>query len=363
MKACVLYEPGPADNLKIVEVRDPEPPGEGAILVKVEASGIDGADLGRRQGISRRGGVAAAIAERRTLEVKENGTWVRKLGTIMGHEIAGSVISVGPGVTQFKVGDRVTPSGNTNCGACDYCRTGLIVKCINKTIVTGGYAELATLPAQAMMKIPDSLSFAEASIVRCAIGTCLRGIMLAGEEPKFHHNILVCGAGGGLGIHALQLAALSGGFVMATTTSEHKIPILKHYGASAVIHAPEGKFHEQVMELTKGNGADYVIDTVGGTTFNNGGFRSLAYYGRYVFVGQINDEFGRFAVPYFFWKEAVLTGCTGGMYADTVRSMELMEQGRIKAVISERFKLEDTPKMHGLLENRQIVGRAVIEFP
>ncbi|MBI2166442.1 MAG: alcohol dehydrogenase catalytic domain-containing protein [Chloroflexi bacterium] len=365
MKACVLFEPGPAENLKMVEVRDPGPPQEGELLLQVEASAIDGHDLVERQGVLTRGGQPVALTAAEELDIKENGVWVKKRGHILGHEIAGKVIAVGPGVTGFQVGDRVAPSGGTNCGVCDYCRTGLKVKCKNRLRrgLIGGYAELALVPAQAMMKIPEGISPVEASFVRCAIGTPLRGIMLAGQEPKFHDNILVCGAGGGLGIHALQIVALSGGFVMAATTSEHKVPLLKQYGASEVIFTPTGKFHEQVMELTDGDGADFVVDTVGGTTFNNGGFRALAYYGRYIFVGQINAEYARFPVPWLFWREAVITGATGGQYEDTLRSFELLKKKRIKAVVYETFKLEDTPRMHALLERRQIFGRAVIVFP
>ena len=181
----------------------------------------------------------------------------------------------------LKVGDLVAPSGKTFCGECDNCLTRLKVKCTNKLAkgITGGYAELVVVPARAMMKIPEGISPKEACIVRCAIGTPLRGFMLAGQEPKSQDNILVLGAGGGLGIHALQLVALTGGFVLAATTSEHKVPVLKKYGAAEVIYSSTGKFHDQVMELTDGHGADYIMDTVGGTTFNGGGFRSLAYYG------------------------------------------------------------------------------------
>ena len=362
MKACVLFEPGPAENLKVVEVRDPGPPGQGEILAQVLASGIDGHDLVERLGILTRGG--QPVAQGHEMEVKENGRWVKKLGHLLGHEIAGKVLEVGPGVTDLQVGDLVAPSGRMFCGECDNCLTGLKIKCTNRLSrgMTGGYAELVVVPARGMMKVPDGISAEEACIVRCAIGTPLRGIMLAGQEPNSRDNILVLGAGGGLGIHALQLLAMTGGFVMAVTTSEHKIPVLQQYGASEVIYASTGKFHERVMELTDGQGADFILDTVGGTTFNDGGFRALASYGRYVLVGQINDEYARFPVPWLFWREAVLTGATGGQYEDTLRSFRLMKQKRIKAVVSETFKLEDTPKMHGLLEKRQIVGRAVIVF-
>jgi len=311
MKACVLFEPGASDNLKVVEIKDPGPPKEGEIMVQVKASGIDGHDLVERQGILTRGGQSVALTNSKEHEVMENGSWVKKNCLILGHEVAGVVIEVGAGVDKFKVGDKVAPSGGTYCGVCDNCRLGLEIKCTNKTrMASEGYSEIVVVPAGSMMHIPEGISFEEACIVRCAIGTPMRGIYLEGKEPKFHDNILVCGAGGGLGIHSLQISALTGGFVMATTTSEHKVPILKQYGATEVIYTSTGKFHPQVMDITNGHGADYIIDTVGGSTFNNGGFRALAYYGRYVLIGQINDEYARFPVPWLFWREAVLTGCT-----------------------------------------------------
>ena len=363
MKACVLFEPGPAENLQVVEVRDPEPPGPGEVLIQVKASGIDGHDLVERSGTMTRNGQSLALQNARDHEIKENGSWVKKRVLILGHEVAGVVTAVGEGVTKFEVGDRVAPSGGSHCGTCDNCRTGLAIRCTSQVpTVHEGYAELCVVHERAVMKIPDNISFEEACIVRCAIGTPLRGMFLEGKEPKFHDNILVLGAGGGLGIHTLQLASLTGGRVIASTTSESKVPLLKQYGADDVILAKDGKFAPQVMALTNGHGADYIIDTVGGTAFNQGGFRALADYGRYVFVGQINDEYARFPVPWLFWREAVLTGCTGGMYEDTLRAFRLMEQGRIKAVISEKFPIEDTSRMHGVLDQRGIVGRAVISF-
>jgi D-arabinose 1-dehydrogenase-like Zn-dependent alcohol dehydrogenase len=103
-----------------------------------------------------------------------------------------------------------------------------------------------------------------------------------------------------------------------------------------------------------------VVDTVGGTTFNGGGFRSLAPYGRYVFVGQINDEFARFAVPFLFWKEATLTGTSTPDYLDMKDGMALVASGKITSVISETAGLDDTARLHALLEQKQIAGRAVI---
>ncbi|MDA1307882.1 MAG: zinc-binding dehydrogenase [Acidobacteria bacterium] len=333
------------------------------MLIQVKASGIDGHDLVERSGTMTRNGQSLALQNARDHEIKENGSWVKKRVLILGHEVAGVVTAVGEGVTKFEVGDRVAPSGGSHCGTCDNCRTGLAIRCTSQVpTVHEGYAELCVVHERAVMKIPDNISFEEACIVRCAIGTPLRGMFLEGKEPKFHDNILVLGAGGGLGIHTLQLASLTGGRVIASTTSESKVPLLKQYGADDVILAKDGKFAPQVMALTNGHGADYIIDTVGGTAFNQGGFRALADYGRYVFVGQINDEYARFPVPWLFWREAVLTGCTGGMYEDTLRAFRLMEQGRIKAVISEKFPIEDTSRMHGVLDQRGIVGRAVISF-
>ena len=116
------------------------------------------------------------------------------------------------------------------------------------------------------------------------------------------------------------------------------------------------------MSLTDGWGADVIVDTVGGSTFNQGGFRSLAYFGRYVFVGQMNKETAHFAVPWLFWKEATLTGTSTPDYTDMQDGMDLVEQRRIVPVVSTTFRLDDTPRMHGLLEGKQVFGRAVIDF-
>lgn len=355
MKACVLFEPGPPENLKILEVKDPGPPGPGELLVKVEASGIDGHDVVIRNGILGRG------LHLTDLEVKENGSWNTRRGIILGHEIAGTVLAVGPDVTAFNVGDRVTNNVKSTCRVCDYCRAGLSNSCKNGRSVEGGYAELAIVPEGACMRIPDNVSSAEACFVSCAIGTSWRGIMRAGK-PQFTDNILVLGAGGGLGVHALQIVARAGGFVMAVTTTESKVAPLKQYGADEVVYAPSGKFGEQVLDITNGHGADLVIDSVGGTTFNNGGFRALADYGRYVFIGQINAEYARFAVPFLFWREAFLTGVSSPDYTDMQKGMELLASGQIKAVVSATCTLDDTPKLHAMLDERQVFGRAVITF-
>jgi D-arabinose 1-dehydrogenase-like Zn-dependent alcohol dehydrogenase len=355
MKACVLFEPGPAENLKIVEVRDPDPPRESDLLVRVEACGIDGHDVVTRSGLLGRG------LHPSELLVRENGSWEKRFGTILGHEIAGTVVAVGPGVRETAVGDRITCNVRSTCRYCDLCRMGRSNSCRQARGVEGGYAELAIVPEGAALKIPDTVSSAEACIVSCAIGTPYRGITRAGQ-PRFTDRILVCGAGGGLGIHALQLLAQSGGFVMAVTTSPHKAPLLERYGAHAVICVNEGRFDRQVMELTDGHGADLILDTVGGTSFNGGGFRSLAQFGRYVFVGQINDEFARFAVPHLFWKEAQLTGTSTPDYLDMKQAMELVAARKVSPVVSEAFPLEETPRMHRLLEQKQVAGRAVITF-
>jgi len=354
VKACVLFEPGPPENLEVVEVRDPGPPGEGELLVKVEASGIDGHDTVTRSGVLRRG------LHLKEMEVKENGSWTTKAGHILGHEMAGTVLAVGPGVTAFKTGDRVTNNVKAACRKCWYCLHGRSNLCKNGRGAEGGYAELAIIPAGACMVLPDNVSSENACFVSCAVGTPWRGVLKG--EPRFTDTILVFGAGGGLGIHALQIVAPAGRRILAATTSPTKVPLFKEYGATDVVCAPDGKFAEEVMRITDGHGADLIIDTVGGTTFNNGGFRSLAEYGRYVFVGQINGEFAHFAVPFLFWREAILTGVSSPDYNDMTAGMAEISAGRIRPVVGATCTLEETPQMHARLEKNGVFGRAVITF-
>ena len=111
MKAIVLFEPGPPENLCLVEVKDPDNPGPGELLVKVEACGIDRHDTLVRSGMTR-------SFHNHQLEVKEGGAWIKKNGLILGHEIAGTVLAVGPQVVNTRVGDRVTNNIKSTCRVC-----------------------------------------------------------------------------------------------------------------------------------------------------------------------------------------------------------------------------------------------------
>src|SRR5512143_3478255 len=195
MKALVVKEFG--GPLVLEDVPVPQP-GAQDVLLHVKACAVDQFDLTIRDG-------KFAMAN--------------KLPIILGHEIAGVVEAVGVNVGGFRVGDRVTCTLYLTCGKCRYCLTGRETICADfKGYVgihtPGAYAEFTTVPESNLVKLPDSISFADGSLIANAIGTpyhalTKRARLQAGER------IIITGAGGGVGIHALQLARMMGAFVMA----------------------------------------------------------------------------------------------------------------------------------------------------
>lgn len=339
MKALVLREWGGPLHLEDVPV-----PKAGAreALVKVRACGI-----GLTLKWIRAGGLGGSVPR------------------IIGHEIAGEVVEIGSQVTNVKVGERVCVYFYLTCGICEFCRKNRETLCRDfrgyvGAVIDGGYAEYAKLPEENLFRIPDELSFEEASIIPDAIGTPLHALRERAQVRPPDH-VMVVGAGGGVGIHAVQIAKLCGGRVIAVDISEQKLDKAKELGADAVIHGAEKDFAEEARRLTGGKGVDAVIDFVCTTDTAEKGFRSLNTGGRLVFMAT-GGPGATFAAPprSFFSKELVVTGgrcCTKQELAETI---EIVKQGRVRSVITQRFSLEQVESAHRLIDENKIVGRAVL---
>ena len=244
MTALTVVKTGRPPRLAIDERLTPAP-GPGEALLRVEACGFCHHDLLVMSGALRRGVVP---------------------GVILGHEIAGAVVAVGDGVTQFRTGERVVSLLTAACGQCARCLAGREHRCVAGAGIghgrDGGFAEYVALPVSALVAVPDSIPPEEAALLACPAGVALTGTEAAGVESG--DTVVVSGAGGGLGAHAVQLAAMAGAQVIAVTTSSEKTAQLETMGASVVIEAEDGlDIAEVVMALTDDAGADAVIDTVG----------------------------------------------------------------------------------------------------
>lgn len=341
MKAIVIERFGGPEVLELREVETPRP-GHGEVLVRVRASGVCFHDILIREGVMRRG---------------------IRFPRILGHEPAGEVAELGPGVRGLRVGDRVAATQRRSvCGQCRFCRTGQETHCPEQLClgheVDGSYAEYTIVAEDNMVKLPPSVSFAEGAILSCAIGTLLNAIRdIARVQPG--QTVLVTGAGGGLGVHTLQIARLFGATVVAATTSPEKAERLRELGADHVVVARDGKFADAVRAVTGGQGADVAIDNVGGAVFHQVR-QSLARRGRYVMVGELSGEQISLNPAQLFLRGIDLLSVTSTARWQLQDLVDLVAAGKIRPVVTQTFPLAEAKAAQRELEERRSFGRVVL---
>ena len=347
MRAMVLHELG---GPVILEEREPRPPGLGEVLVKMKATGV---------------GLTVAI-------MKATAELVTELPRIPGHEIAGDVVEVGEGVTNVQPGDRVTCHFYLTCGNCKFCRRGKETLCENwegyvGMACDGGYAEYATLRARNLIKIPEGVSYRDGCLAADAICTPYHNCR---EEAQIGpgDNVLIIGAAGGVGVHAVQMAKLMGGRVIAADINEEKLEFAKRHGADEIILSGRQSIPEEVLRLTDGQGADSAIDYVSNRVTLEACMASLGKMGRLVIVGaNPKHVFGKspdFTVNPGAVLEKMLE-IHGSRYANLSEieaTLEIVRRGRIQPVITDVVALEEIETIHEKLLNREISGRVVAEF-
>ena len=173
----------------------------------------------------------------------------------------------------------------------------------------GGFAEYVTVSQHSLVKLPDGLELTSAALLACPAGVALQA--LTAVEASAGETVVVTGAGGGLGVHAVQFAAALGARTLAVSSSPHKAQAIARYGADEVIEAGELDFAEIVMALTADEGADVVIDTVGAATLHSS-LCSLAQYGRLALLGEVGGEGSlRGVIPEIVFRDARVMGVSG----------------------------------------------------
>jgi len=179
-------------------------------------------------------------------------------------------------------------------------------------------------------------------------------------------SVLIVGAGGGVGIHGVQMAKLCGGFVLAADVTDDKLAAAKACGADGLIDVRRGDLATQVRTLTDGRGVDAAIDFVASRETLEGSLGSLARAGRLVIIGsRPKAVFGvdaHFTVDPSRMLQNMLE-IHGSRYvtlAEIQRTLELLRQRRIRAIVSRTFPLEGAEDAHELLRKNALVGRAAL---
>jgi D-arabinose 1-dehydrogenase-like Zn-dependent alcohol dehydrogenase len=335
MRAAVIREIG---SLELVDDWAEPKAGPGQVVVRVAACGVCYRDL-----IDRAGGYP----------------FMRR-PVVTGHEAAGTVEAVGAGVREFAVGDRVATGLRAPCGACAACAAGEEVRCQASPVmygitVDGGYAERMVLWASSLVRVPDGVDLQAAAMLNCTAGVALRMLrrharVVAGE------TVLITGASGGVGVHALQVARILGARVIAVTSSEDKVARLEELGADVVVIARDAGWHKEVM--AKG-GADVALELVGAPTFN-AALRSMRMGGRLVIVGNVTQERIEVNPGYLISRELSVAGSMGASKPELAEVFGWVRDGKLRPIVAARRPLSEAREAQAALKDKGVVGRQLL---
>lgn len=339
MKAAVLHEL--RTPLKIERVPVPEP-GHGDLLIKVTACGVCHSDL-------------HAV----------DGDWTPPpvIPLIPGHEVAGKVAKIGPGVTGFRVGDEVgVPWMYSSCGQCEFCLAGMetICKSAEATGYTkpGGYAEYLVAPAAYVGRLPEGTDPYAMAPILCAGVTTYRGLKRTGARPG--QWVAIVGIGG-LGHIAIQYARAMGLRVAAVDVSNEKLELAKSLGAEIVVNGAETDPVAAIQDRIGGTHAA-VVTAVASKAFEQavlmlrpGG--TVAYIG---LPGGKSDEIRASISAITNWELSV-RGSNVGTRQDLNEAIAFAANGLVKAAI-RTVELEDINAVLDEMRKGRIVGRAVLKL-
>ena len=340
MKAVVVNKAGGLDALAYTDIPDPQPQGHELVL-KVHSCGVCFHDV-----LTRNGTLKAGV----------------RLPCVLGHEVAGTVVELGAQVKGFKVGDRVaTTQRSYICGHCRFCRSGFEPLCAQRVFLgdvglVGGYAQYLAISSDCIAQVPDGVDLDHAAVAACAVGTVLNAVRDVGRV-QMGETVLITGAGGGLGLHAIQLARLAGARVLAQTTSADKVELIRKMGAHEVVLHKRGEpFAPLVRDMTQGQGADVIIDNVGTVLFEDMR-KSLAIQGRWLMIGQLTGDFVPFNPAQFFLKNQSLLSVTSTSRTQLEDVLTLMQRGQVTPVIERKLPLSEVAQAHQAVEAGRTTGR------
>ncbi len=318
MKAIRMNTPGGPEVLEYVDVEEPTP-GAGQVLVKVEAAGINFADVYSRRG---------------------RGTFP----SILGQEAAGTIEALGPDVSGFKVGDRVAYNG-----------------------APGAYAEKQVVPVARLLPVPDGLSTKTAAAVLLQ-GMTAHYLAITTYALGPNDTCLVHAAAGGVGLLLTQIAKRRGARVIGTVSSDDKAAAAREAGADEIVNYETTDFVEAVKSLTNGRGVDVIYDSVGKTTLLKGldAIRPLGVMAQY---GSASGEADPIDTNLLNAKGCLyLTRANLGTYTATreallQRSGDVfgwVASGDLKVRIFGEYALADAAKAHAALEQRETIGKLIL---
>ncbi len=322
MRAVLCEKLGMPSDLLLRDLPEPPAPGPDEIKVALAARGVQFVDV-------------LMIAGK--YQTKPD------VPFIPGSEAAGEVVAVGDGVTDFSIGDRVMTRHSP-----------------------GAYAEMATIPANMALPVPQTMSLEQAAGFRSAYTTAYHALVQRGRLQE-GEVLVVHGASGGIGLAAVQVGKILGATVIATGGSDEKLAVVKENGADHMINIRDG-FRDRVKELTDGRGADVIYDPIGAEVFDES-MRCLNWGARILILGFVGGKPALAKTNHLLIKGASAVGVRVGGFnefePDTAAAnlkvlVEWAEERKITPHVSHTFPLDRFADAMQAIIDRKVVGKCIL---
>ncbi len=342
MKAIVIHEYGPPDVLRYEDVPDPVPRA-GEIRIKVHAATVN-----RVLDVSLRAG----------RETFRNPV----LPLIPGVDSAGVIDAVGPGVSNWQVGDRVAAAGIMPLEVCAEDGSGYAgPKGMMGIKRPGGFAERVTVPACAAVALPDRIDFHRAAVVLRHVPTAWN-LLFHVAALKAGETVLIMGAGGNLGSIGIQIAKnVIGARVIATAGSDNRVALGKKLGADHGINYNTHNLRDEIMKITGGKGVDVLYDNIANPAVLPTAFHAIGMNGRLVTAGAHAGPNVTIDFSHLYHKQITIRGRPGYTLSDLPDCLAAAALGKVIPQIECVLPLSRAAEAHRMVENNEGQGKIVLD--
>ena len=339
MQAAIIREFGDVNVMKHEEVKTPKPR-PGHMLIKVLASGVNRFDHYIREG--------SVVPE-------------LPFPHILGTDAAGEVAELGEGTTGFRIGERVIPTPGFPQKKEEYHIRPAVTApsfALPGLGIPGTYAQYIEVPAQWVVKDETGWTPEEVATLPVALATAVRSVKAVGGA-KAGDKVLVQAGASGSGSMQIQIAKALGAEVATTVRSDAKGEFARTMGADLVINTRNQDFVERVREWTDGQGADVVIDNLGGSVLAKS-IDAVGPLGTVVAFGFMAGTEVTFDIRNFFFAQKQLRGSMASDIEDLKWGLEQLRAGRIKPSLDRAFPLSEVSEAHRWIANNQVSGNLVL---
>jgi NADPH2:quinone reductase len=324
MKAIVCKTYGPPENLVLEEIDDPVA-AENEAVVQIYSASLNFPD---------------------GLQIQGKYQFQPPMPFTPGSEVGGIITSVGAGIQDFSVGDRVMATPGI-----------------------GGLAEQVAVKADGLRKIPDSMDFKTAAGFAMIYTTSYYALKQRAQlQPG--ETLLVLGASGGVGLAAVELGKLMGAKVIAAASSDEKLDFVNRLNPDALLNYGDGELKERVKELTDGAGADVIYDPVGGDLFDQS-CRCINWNGRLLVVGFASGRIPQYKANLALLKGSSMVGVFLGRFRkedpaeyekNFAELLGMYDAGKLKPIVTESFAMTDFVDAFNVFTERKVMGKVTLEI-